>query len=33
MDRMKVSEAAEKWGISTRRVRILCDEFTIEVQQ
>ena len=30
MDRMKVSEAAEKWGISTRRVRILCAENRIE---
>lgn len=26
MDYMKVSEAAEKWGISTRRVRVLCAE-------
>lgn len=23
---MKVSEAAVKWGISTRRVRLLCSE-------
>lgn len=27
---MKVSEAAEKWGLSTRRVRILCQENRIE---
>lgn len=26
MDYMKVSKAAEKWGISTRRVRVLCAE-------
>ena len=26
MDYMKVSDAAEKWGISPRRVRILCSE-------
>ena len=25
-DYIKVSEAAKKWGISTRRVRILCAE-------
>lgn len=30
MDYMKVSEAAEKWGLSTRRVRILCQENRIE---
>lgn len=30
MDYMKVSEAAEKWGISARRVRILCQENRIE---
>ena len=26
MDYIKVSKAAEKWGISTRRVRVLCAE-------
>lgn len=26
MEYMKVSEAAVKWGISTRRVRVLCAE-------
>ena len=26
MDYMKVSDAAEKWGLSSRRVRILCSE-------
>ena len=26
MDYLKVSEAAEKWGLSSRRVRILCAE-------
>ncbi len=30
MDYMKVSEAAEKWELSTRRVRILCQENRIE---
>ncbi|MEG2633591.1 MAG: Fic family protein [Oscillospiraceae bacterium] len=30
MEYMKVSEAAEKWGISSRRVRILCAENRIE---
>ena len=26
MDYMTVSEAAEKWGISVRRVQVLCSE-------
>ena len=26
MDYIKVSKAAEKWGLSTRRVRVLCAE-------
>ena len=30
MDYIKVSEAAEKWGLSSRRVRILCAENRIE---
>lgn len=30
MDYMKVSEAAKKWGISPRRVRVLCAEGKIE---
>lgn len=30
MDYMKVSEAAEKWELSARRVRILCQENRIE---
>ena len=30
MEYIKVSKAAEKWGISTRRVRILCAEGKIE---
>ncbi len=30
MDYMKVSEAAEKWKLSARRVRILCQENRIE---
>ena len=30
MDYMKVSEAADKWGISARRVRILCGENRID---
>ncbi|AFA49687.1 Fic family protein [Acetobacterium woodii] len=30
MDYMKVSEAAEKWGLSARRVRVLCQENRIE---
>ena len=30
LDYMKVSKAAEKWGISSRRVRILCAENRIE---
>jgi Fic family protein len=30
MDYIKVSEAAERWGISARRVRILCAENRIE---
>ncbi|MGN1123870.1 MAG: Fic family protein [Eubacterium sp.] len=30
MDYIKVSQAAEKWGLSARRVRILCQENKIE---
>ena len=30
MKYMKVSQAAEKWGISTRRVRVLCAEGKID---
>ncbi len=30
MEYMKVSQAAEKWGISARRVRVLCSEGKIE---
>lgn len=30
MDYIKVSEAAEKWGISTRRVRVLCAQGKID---
>lgn len=30
MEYMKVSQAAERWGISDRRVRILCEEQKIE---
>lgn len=30
MNYIKVSQAAEKWGLSTRRVRILCQENKIE---
>ncbi|MDD3863429.1 MAG: Fic family protein [Eubacteriales bacterium] len=30
MDYMKVSKAAEKWGLSSRRVRILCSENRID---
>ncbi len=30
MDYMKVSEAAQRWGLSARRVRILCQENRIE---
>ncbi|MEG0362173.1 MAG: Fic family protein [Longicatena sp.] len=30
MEYMKVSQAAEKWGISARRVRILCNENRID---
>ena len=26
MDYIKISKAAEKWGISTRRIRVLCAE-------
>ena len=26
MEYMKISKAAEKWGISTRRIRVLCSE-------
>ena len=26
MERIKVSEAAKKWGISPRRVRVLCEQ-------
>lgn len=30
MDYIKVSQAAEKWGLSARRVRVLCNENKIE---
>ena len=30
MNYIKVSEAAEKWGISARRARILCAEGKVE---
>lgn len=30
MEYMKVSEAADKWGLSARRVRVLCEENRIE---
>ena len=30
MEYMKVTQAAEKWGISDRRVRILCQQGKIE---
>lgn len=30
MNYIKVSQAAEKWGLSARRVRILCKENKIE---
>ncbi len=30
MEYIKVSKAAEKWGISTRRVRVLCAEGKID---
>ena len=30
MNYIKVSQAAEKWGISTRRVRLLCAQGKIE---
>jgi len=30
MEYMKVTEAAEQWGISDRRVRILCQQGKIE---
>lgn len=30
MDYMLVSEASKKWGISSRRIQILCNEGRIE---
>ena len=30
MEYIKVSKAAEKWGISARRVRVLCAEGKID---
>ena len=30
MDYIKVSQAAEKWGLSTRRVRVLCAQGKID---
>ena len=30
MEYIKVSQAAEKWGITPRRVRVLCAEGKIE---
>ena len=30
MNYIKVSKAAEKWGISTRRVRLLCSQGKID---
>ena len=30
MEYIKVSQAAEKWGISARRVRILCAEGKVD---
>ena len=30
MDYIKVSQAAEKWGLSTRRVHVLCAQGKID---
>lgn len=30
LDYMTVQEAAEKWGISTRRIQLLCSEKRVE---
>ena len=31
MDYMTISDASEKWGISRRRIQVLCTEGSIEV--